>query len=243
MSATDDSPMNQGIPAKYTYIAFLDLLADALFQHQMAENEANSYMASRLSRASIIASSLSVECFANCLLALLPSRKLSKDIDKLPPLSKIDLSLRLKQFLEIDRGRLEVQQVADLMKARNDVVHSKRVAIQASMDLPRDAGNEWMFPITMSGEHWRGLGIPKQAMFWSKKDSFKTLSVISSFYRYVLVGLMQADEEMISKVLISRAELGNVLMPGVYDEFRDLLASASRLGVDFSFLGINRSDN
>lgn len=97
-----------------------------------------------------------------------------------------------------------------------------------------------MLPITMSGEHWQALGIPKQAMFWSKDNSLSALLAVNKFYRYILVDLMQAKEEKINKALISRVEFGNVLMPGVYDEFREQLEESYKFGVDFSFLNLNK---
>jgi hypothetical protein len=233
--------MTQSIPATFRYIAFFDLLADAVFQHRMAVNEANPYLCSRYARASISASSLSVECFANCLLSIVElPKKLSEDLDKLPPVPKIEVALRLRG-LEFDRGRTEVQKIAELIKARNEFVHSKATEMEATLDLPKDAGSEWMVPIKMTGEHWQALGIPKQAMFWSKENSLSSLSAVSSFYRHIVVDLMKANEELISRTFISRVEFGNVLMPGVYDEFREQLAFASKFGLDFSFLGLDKT--
>jgi hypothetical protein len=92
----------------------------------------------------------------------------------------------------------------------------------------------------MTGEQWQAIDIPKQAMFWSKDNSLSVLSAVCGFYRYVLVELMQSSEVTINRMLISRIEFGNVLMPSVYDEFREQLEAESKFGVDFSFLGINK---
>lgn len=236
--------MMHPIPATYRYIAFFDLLADAIFQHKMAVNETNPYLCSRYARASISASALSVECFANCLLALPESpKKLLEELDKLPPIPKVEIALRLQGLGDLDRGRAEVQKIAELIKARNEFVHSKLAAIEASIGLPQDAGTEWMVPISMAGEQWRQLGIPKVAMFWSRESSLSVLSAISSFYRHVLVDVMKANEELVNGALISRAEFGGVHMPGVYDEFREQITAATELGVDFSFLRLAKSTN
>lgn len=236
--------MTHPIPATYRYIAFFDLLADAIFQHKMAMNETNPYLCSRYARASISASALSVECFANCLLALSESpKKLLEELDKLSPIPKVEIALRLQGLGDLDRGRAEIQKIAELIKARNEFVHSKLTALEAGIGLPQDAGTEWIVPISMTGEQWRQLGIPKVAMFWSKESSLSVLSAISSFYRHVLVDVMKANEELVNGAFISRAEFGGVRMPGVYDEFREQITAATEFGVDFSFLGLAKSTN
>ncbi|MCC2638275.1 MAG: hypothetical protein K0Q68_1994 [Moraxellaceae bacterium] len=236
--------MTHPIPATYRYIAFFDLLADAIFQHKMAVNETNPFLSSRYARASIGASALSVECFANCLLALPESpKKLIEELDKLSPIPKVEIALRLQGFGDLDRGCSEVQKIAELIKARNEFVHSKLTAIEACIGLPQDAGSEWMVPISMTGEHWKQLGIPKVAMFWSRSSSLLVLSAICSFYRHVLVNLMKATEEQLNGAFISRAEFGGIHMPGVYDEFREQISSAAELGIDFSFLGFTNDAN
>lgn len=205
-------------------------------------NETNAYLCSRYARASISASSLSIECFANCLLAISESsKKLLDELDKLSPIPKVEIALRLQGFGELNRGCSEVQKIAELIKARNEFVHSKSTAIEANIDIPQDAGTEWMIPIAMTGEQWKQLGIPKAAMFWSRESSLLVLSAISSFYRYVLIDLIKANAELVNRTLISRIEFGNAHMPGVYDEFREQLAIASEFGVDFSFLGLGKN--
>lgn len=233
--------MDKEAPAKYRYVAFLDLLADAVFLHQKANGESTPYLSCRFARGSIVASSLSVECFANCLIAILqPSRSLANDLDKLPSLSKIDVALRLQGSEQLDRGRVEVQKIAELIAARNEYVHPKASSIDAGVSMPQDAESEWIIPMSIAAEHHRGLGIPKLSMMWSKDDSFLTLSAISMFFRYVIVDLMKAGDDLINQFFISRLEFGNVQMPGVYDEFRELLESASQLGLDFTFLCIRK---
>ncbi|MFB2774310.1 hypothetical protein [Shewanella xiamenensis] len=164
-----------------------------------------------------------------------------EELDKLPPIPKVEIALRLQGFGDLDRGRSEVQRIAELIKARNEFVHSKLATIEANIGFPQDAGAEWMLPIEMTGEHWKQLGIPKVAMFWSRVNSLAVLSAICSFYRHVLVDVMRATDELLNRTLISRAEFGGVHMPGVYDEFREQLVSAAELGVDFSFLGFSNN--
>lgn len=221
---------------------FFDLLADALFQHQKAEEAPDSYTCSRFARASITASALSIECFANCLLSMaeLP-KKLAEEVDKLAALPKIDVALRFLKREPLDRGRTEVQKIMELASARNVFVHPKISTIKVDIDQPVDAGDFWHVPTVMMPDRWQALGIPKQAMFWFKDNSRSTLLAIRNFYCYVLIELMKADETEMNLWLISRYELGNSLMPAVYDEFVAELVAALKYGVDFSFFGLKSS--
>jgi len=224
-------------PATFRYVAFYDLLADAAFQHTLAETSADSFAMSRHARASIIASALSIECIANCLLDSVDVPKsLREEIDKLAPLSKIETALRMKGVSAFDRGRHEVQKAVDLMRARNDYVHPKTAKWDAEVHEPKDAGPEWMIPFSIQGENWKSLGIPKQAMFWSKDASLSVLRVLCGFLRYLFVEVMKADDEALNRMLPSRLEFGNVLMPAVFDDFIRETAVLNKDGIDFSFL-------
>ena len=225
------------IPAKFRYVAFYDLLADSAFQHTLASNASDSFAMSRHARASIIAAALSLECIANCLLDSIDApRSLRDELDKLAPLPKIETALLIKGIEIFDRGRNEVQKAADLVRARNDYVHPKVAAWDAEVQELQDAGTEWMLPFAIQGEHWRSLGIPKQATFWSKDASLSVLRVVCDFLKYLLVEVMQADDDALNVMLPSRLEFGNVLMPAVFDEFTRETEALVKDGVDFSFL-------
>jgi hypothetical protein len=227
------------VSATFRYVAFYDLLADAAFQHTLASNSADSFAMSRHARASIIASALSIECIANCLLESVDAPKsLRQEIDKLAPLPKIETALRMKGISAFDRGRYAVQKAADLMRARNDYVHPKTAAWDAEVHEPKDAGSDWMIPFSIQGEQWKSLGIPKQAIFWSKDDSLSVLRVVCDFFRYLFVEVMNADDEALHRMLPSRLEFGNVLMPAVFDEMLRETAVLNKDGIDFSFLKV-----
>ncbi len=140
-------------PTTFRYVAFYDLLADAAIQHKLASESTDSFMMSRHARASIIASALSIECMANCLLESVDATKaLREEIDKLAPLPKIETALRMKGINAFDRGKHEVQKAVDLIRARNDYVHPKTATWDAEIQEPQDAGSDWMVPFVMQGE-------------------------------------------------------------------------------------------
>jgi len=122
-------------PATFHYIAFYDLLADAAFQHRCAAVESDSFRMNRYARASVIAAALSVECAANCLIHSLElSATLRAELDKLPALAKVETFLLLSEFGALDRGRVEVQRMKELITARNEYVHPKVTAIEAVVE-------------------------------------------------------------------------------------------------------------
>lgn len=228
-------------PATFRYTGFYDLLVDAIFQHRLAANCTDSYSMNRYARSSVIASALSIECAANCLLgsAELPTALLN-DLDRLSPLSKIDSALRLKAISKLDRGRNEIQKVAELIKARNEYVHPRATTIRAGIALPEDAGKDWLFPMTLEGENWTALGIPKKSMFWSKNSSLAALKAISEFFKYVFVELLNASDDDLHHILPALMQLGDVQILAVFEEFRSELKSALEFDVDFSFFGLNQ---
>jgi len=226
-------------PATFHYIAFYDLLADAAFQHRCAAVESDSFRMNRYARASVIAAALSVECAANCLIHSLElSATLRAELDKLPALAKVETFLLLSEFGALDRGRVEVQRMKELITARNEYVHPKVTAIEAVVEEPKDAGHEWHVPLSIDGEHWSGLQIPKKAMFWSNANSQTTLRAIAEFFRYLFVELMKSTSEQLHRILPSRIQVGDMHMLAVFDEFKREIAGASEFGADFSFLGL-----
>lgn len=232
------------IPGEYRYIAFFELLTDAIIQYREAARTDESFRMNRFARASILASALSVECVANCLLISLDtSRKLSDELDRMSPLSKIEVYLKLTSKPSLDRGDLKVSKIADLINARNDFAHPKVKGIPAKMSLPQDAGKEWMFPFSIDGVHHSQLSIPKVPLFWSAKNALEAMKAISEFYRYLFCTLLQLGHDAMHELLISRIQAAGVHMPAVYDEVRNLLHSSKELdGVDFSFFGISPVD-
>lgn len=236
-----EKPKSFEIPGEYRYIAFFELLTDAIIQYREAGNTDDSFRMNRFARASILASALSVECVANCLLISLDtSRRLSEELDRMSPLSKIEVYLKLNAKPALDRGDLKVSKISDLISARNDFVHPKVKGIPAKMNLPQDAGREWIFPFSIDGVHHSQLSIPKVPLFWSAQNAFEALKSISEFYRYLFCTLLNFDHKEMHDLLISRIQAAGVHMPAVYDEVRNLIHSAKEIdGVDFSYFGIS----
>ena len=229
-------------PATFRYVEFLDLLVDATYQHRLATQSDDSFTMSRHARASVAAAFLTIECLANCLLEDIDiPQALQDDLDKLPPLAKIELALHMRGKLGYVRGRREVQMAAEVIKVRNAYVHSKATKVKAEVQLPKDAGSEWMIPFEIYPDIWKTLKFPKQSMFWSAEVSYGVLQVVRDFLHYVLVDVMQADKNLLTDMLTSHIVIENpadvgVVMSGIFDEFKSEIAWLKEQKIDFSFL-------
>ncbi len=227
------------IPASYRYNPFFDLLTDAAFQHQQARSAGDSFVASRYARASIISAALCIECTANCLLEQLDVPKsLREDLDKLAPIAKIDAATRLLGKPTFDRSKHEVAQAAELVRARNEYVHPKSTSWRATVHEIENTDEACRLPFDMHGEVWKSLGIPKQSSFWTSEASISVLKLLAHFLKYVIVDVLNADEDQLDDLLISRLEFGNALVSGIFDEYKAVIAQVANEGADFSFLPV-----
>jgi len=237
-------PEDLAFPAAFRYIAFFDLLSDAIFQHRHAAEAATPELASRFARASVLASALSIECSANALLATLDLTKpLMAELDKMSPLGKVESCLRLLGVESFDRGRVEVARVVELIKARNDHVHPKATRMPGTIYAPQDGGAEWIVPMSFDGAHYENLDMPKLSMLWSESSSRAALVAVAGFYAYLFGELIKPPEHDLNVMLMPQMELGAakglaVHMPSVSDEIRCELQRAGAYGADFSCFGL-----
>lgn len=230
------------VPATLRYTGFYDLLCDAIFQHRLAKECSDPYEMNRHARASVSASALALECAANCLLTDtdIPSA-LRQDLDRLPLISKYEVSLRIQEANVFERGRPEVQRVAELVKVRNEFVHTRIRNIQSELGPLADQGSVVELPITFDGETWPVLQIPKRPVFWSADSALSVLAAVVSFLSYVLVDLKRLGPDDVWKILVSRVEFDNIAIPVHFDEFISELSGVGEHGIDLGFLGCQKS--
>lgn len=191
----------------------------------------------RFARASIISSALVIESCSNCLLNdLNVSKKLNDDLDKLPVLAKYETYLRLSAISAFDRGDHKVEKIVELIKLRNDFVHSKVNNIKTEVGQVEDTGYEHMMPLELTGEEWNALKIQKRGLFWSADSAKKILICVSDFLIYIFSTLLNKSDEEIQCILMSRVEFSNVCMPMTFDVFATEIENAKNSGIDFGFL-------
>lgn len=95
--------------------------------------------------------------------------------------------------------------------------------------------------MSLDGEQWAAIGIPKKAMFWSKNSSLAALKAISDFFKYVFIELLNASEDELHSMLPSLMQVGDVQILAVFEELRSELKSALEFGVDLSFFGVHQA--
>lgn len=234
------SPSKQfKIPGHFRQVAFYDLLADAVFQNRYASEATDNYAQSRFARASILASSLCVECVANCLFeSLNPSKNKLAEFGRLPIIFKYSTYFHAKNVKSFDRDRVEVLRIDDLARARNDHVHPKTQSLPVTMSTPEDGGADWILPMTLDCDLWKSLLIPKRSMLWSGENSLTVLKAIAEFFKYIFVSLHDFTDEELQAIFMPRIEAANMIMPVLFDEIRAELESIDSEGVDFSYFGL-----
>ncbi len=228
------------MPATFKYNGVLDLLCDAAFQCRLARGCDNSYQMNRHARASILSSALALESAANSLLRSLElSTGFAEELDKLPVLAKFDVYLRCKQTnLQLDRGRMEVQRVRELLRARNDYVHPKVQTIPTDVSSPEEQGERLVLPLSLTGQMWDAVKIPKRPMFWSADSAQSALSATVGFLKLIVQDCANLSPEEARYFMHSRLEFGDAHVIASFDEFESELRDASDLALNFEFLGI-----
>lgn len=235
-------------PGTHRHPGFIDLTCDAAFQLRMAINSQNSYAENRHSRASIMASAFGLECAANAVMnsLSLPSH-LSEDLDRLPLLSKFDLFLKIitpDTHAGLNRGDARVYKVAELVRIRNEFVHSKVTNIDVEMGEPTDVGRAFSLPMEMIPKVWSGTQIPKPSMFWSRIDAKSALSVTTDFLDYFF-RLSALDSEKVKEILFQRTYItlgeSSVIVESLFDEFATELEWAVSQGFKLGFIDFGKA--
>lgn len=232
------------VPAEFRATGFFDLLCDSIFQYRTSVACENSYENNRHARASIVAAALALESAANCFLdySNIPPA-LAKDLDRLPVISKFETCLRLLGKDEMDRGCIEAQRANDLIKVRNDFVHSKTRAIQSELGAIINKDSMVELPVSMTGEIWPALKIQRHSIFWTSDSAMGTLKAALSFLRYVFADLGGLTPSSLREFLVSHFQVENVVILAQFDVYERELSYAQDSGIDCSFLLEEKTDS
>lgn len=229
--------MKPKIPAQFIHVGFYDLICDSIFHYRQAKSCTESYSMNRNARASIISSALSIECYANALMHdIQSSKECLNDLDKLTPISKIEIFLKLNGVENgINHGDHKIQKIKELIQVRNSYVHAKSKTIHTEMGLPENSNTHWVLPMELDGEHYRSLRIPKSSMFWNDVNALEVLKTTLDFYKYTFSFLEQIKEDK-DHLLLNRITFKNFILPNVFPEFDTEFENAIKLGLDVKFL-------
>lgn len=189
---------NEYLYNKNFYLLFYDAV-NYLEESDRAMDKEDYEKVWRYGRASIIASTLLLECCANCCINTLNLRgNFRDDIDKIPPLSKYEFFLLYHKKDKIfDRGCLEIQNASELKTIRDLIVHPKvRKAKWETIDNIRQA----------SFGETNILKFPKEIDFWDRNYALIALRAICSFLDHFFLNLCEFDSDIVKKILIGPDE-------------------------------------
>ncbi len=177
------------------YILFQDAV-QFLNDSDSALAKEDYYGMERFARASIINSTLILECSANCCLDTLNiTNSFKKDLDKLPVLSKFEFYLSYKYKERIfDRGCNEIQNVAELKTIRDLIVHPKVQRTKwERIDEFRSKAN---FGATIK------LKLPMTIEEFHRNDALICLRVLCSVLDHLFTNLCCYSSEITKNILI-----------------------------------------
>ncbi len=229
------------LPAQHRYSPFFDFLGDALFQHRHAAAALDRHSVNRFARAAVIASALSVECLANCLLAYLelhPEKFQLADREK--PLDKIARFFEEEGIPGFGKGTRTSQRCDELIRIRNAYVHPKIRQDSAVLDSVKDGGDEWIIPMSVDLTLWPRLGIPRGTFAWDAKTSAVVLEAALSFHHYVLSRIQENGGYDLAVLLASRMDVSERLRIAIPldDDLKRELRAAKDYGLLLDDLGL-----
>ena len=127
--------------------------------------------------------------------------KFRDEADRLPVIAKFDLYARLNSKL-LDRGRIEVKRISELIKLRDQFVHPK-VKAKPFSDLWRD--DQGNFVGTPVSAQFDGLKIEKGGL-WAKEDAVSVLRAVFECLNYYFIDLVCLSHSRIFSLLVATFE-------------------------------------
>ena len=229
--------MEEELEVKILNSGFYELLCDASFTFYCCSKAESRFEQNRFARASILSTVLSIESLSNVLLSILELSKATRnDFDKLPVLAKFDSYLLTRHHKTMDRGRVEIGKIQDLVNLRNSFVHPKPGTGKTkahfsglSAEQTRDAPE---YDIHLSPQKYGNVNILKESNLWAVQDAKECLIAASNFINYFLSFLERDEIETIKGNLATTIEPFGVRM--VTEEIYSELSRLETIGVDFT---------
>ena len=116
---------------------------------------------------------------------------------------------------------------------RNDYVHPKTKNIDVDISDIKDLDEQVAVNLSIDGEEWKSLKIPKRAMFWSGASTEVVIKTATDFYNYYFKEVLCYSADEVNMLLMSKIRFDNLLVDGVFHELRDEVFNSN---FDFSFL-------
>jgi hypothetical protein len=226
----------------YHLRTFEDLLYDAVhlsyLAHDVDQAQNNDGYEFTYIRSSILNTLLLFECGANCCIdSLNLPAKFEEDIDKIPFLSKYEFFLgKINAQTTFDRGRREVQAVAELKAIRDRFVHPK-VKKQRYSEVT-DGISDADFGSTQL------LKFPWNPVRWSPSHAVLALKVANEFFNLFFLSWSKFSSDTVCEILLSSSAAS---IPAQSTTRIDAVGGLDRAvrdwNIDFKFIGKKLTEN
>lgn len=199
-------------PAEFIDQRALTLALDMAVLLDESKKKQGTELGSALARSAITNATLLLECIANsCLFSLALPTRLLDELDKLPPIAKLDYYLFSRRNTHIDRGCRETELAVDVLKLRDHIVHPKPkpgTTAEASGVLYIDYGAT------------KALQIPLDSREWTHEDGLKVANALTNFLsQFFLVWAKQTIGQVTTllaareRLLVQHGHVGWVQIP------------------------------
>ena len=166
---------------------FYDVLIDTVMLCAEAEKQPKGKLQRSMIRAVILQSGVMIECAANVLVWSFFSPQTISDVDKLSPLSKIDVYLECKGKGRLDRGSTSVQRATELKKLRDRLAHPK--TLKRTLRAQNISARTYETEKSLTPH----LGIPDEPNLWEPRHAKEALSAAVDFLRLVFQIINSGD--------------------------------------------------
>ncbi len=174
----------------------LTLIFDIVILLEQSEIAGETQIGFANARSSIANAALLLECIANsCLLALRLPAKLLQELDKLPPISKLDYHLFAVCGQHIDRGSRETELATDVLKLRDHIVHPKP---KPGMLAGKTEQEYVDYGATKT------LDIPLDNRVWGKQVGVKVSKAVTGFLKKYFLESCSFSKGQITTLLVVR---------------------------------------
>jgi hypothetical protein len=226
------------------YSPFWPLLVDAIELAQKGRENAYPWRP-RFARTSIMCSSLLPEAAANCCIeSLAHQHQFRQAVDRLPALAKLELFLGLSVTGKmLDRGDHRVQEIEELRKVRDTLVHPKRSAERL------EPINSHSSISKVSQDHWPALQIDKNPARLEPIDAIRALAAVTGFFNLFFVELCEFTPRRTVALLLhdlrfdgqSVADNPDANRRGAVSMATTLYSAVKQWNITFDFLGVNKT--
>lgn len=168
-----------------------DLVYDCIYHNKDSETSA------------ILQSIMLVEAAANCCIFNLKlNKKLGLELDKLSTLAKFDVYSLVKTSgnKTLDRGSAPCQDIAELIKLRNSVVHPKFFELNWSLQDDKHRSGVGVYLKT------ERLGLATSCSGWLPDDAITVFKAINKFFKYFFIDLCNLTEQETRLLLFSTVD-------------------------------------